>query len=90
MFIFALFRASLFPGSATGEDLDPGNLMVTWSPLVLAVGYTVELRPVNVGSSSSSWLSVDVTSKKLGCSSNRFDFNCSSCVVNSFLSQSLE
>lgn len=58
--------------------------MVTWSPLVLAVGYTVELRPVNVGS-SSSWLSVDVTSKKLGCSSNRFDFNCSSCVVNSFL-----
>lgn len=79
----ALPAPNLSTSSATGEDLDAGNLMVTWSPLVLAVGYTVELRPVNVGSSSSSWLSVDVTSKKLGCSSNRFDFNCSSCVVNS-------
>eukprot|EP00435_Cladocopium_sp_Y103_P043381 s365_g12.t1 len=70
--------------SSSGEDLEPGNLMVTWSPLVLAVGYTVELRPVTAsGSSGSSWLSVDVTSKKLGSSSNRFDFNCSSCVVNS-------
>ncbi|CAK9064769.1 Uncharacterized protein SCF082_LOCUS33293, partial [Durusdinium trenchii] len=61
-------------------ELEAGSLMVLWSPLVLAVGYTVELRPVG---SNSSWSSVDVTSKKLGAVSNRFDQSCSSCVVNS-------
>ena len=77
----ALPAPNLTTTNSAGEELESGNLMVFWSPLVLAVAYTVELRPV--GSANTPWSSVDVTSKKLGAVSNRFDSNCSSCVVNS-------
>ena len=79
----ALPAPNLTTTNSAGEELESGNLMVFWSPLVLAVAYTVELRPV--GSANTPWSSVDVTSKKLGAVSNRFDSNCSSCVVNSHL-----
>ena len=79
----ALPAPNLTTTNSAGEELESGNLMVFWSPLVLAVAYTVELRPV--GSANTPWSSVDVTSKKLGAVSNRFDSNCSSCVVNSRL-----
>ena len=67
------------PTLSTDECTEAGSLMVRWSPLVLALSYTVELRPVGT---NSSWSSVDVTSKKLGAAS-RFDSNCSECVVKS-------
>ena len=83
----ALPAPNLSTRDSEGAELEPGNLMVNWSPLTLAVAYTVELRPTS--GANSNWLSVDVTSKKLGSASNRFDFNCSSCVVNSFWAQTL-
>eukprot|EP00930_Biecheleria_cincta_P006534 TRINITY_DN10755_c1_g1_i1.p1 TRINITY_DN10755_c1_g1~~TRINITY_DN10755_c1_g1_i1.p1 ORF type:complete len:878 (+),score=162.05 TRINITY_DN10755_c1_g1_i1:65-2698(+) len=61
-----------------GKELEPGSLLVTWSPLVLAVAYSVELRPSGSG---VRWATVDVASRRLGSSSNRFDSNCSSCRV---------
>lgn len=62
----------------SGNELEPGSLLVTWSPLVLAVAYSVELRPAG---SAGKWATVDVASRRLGPSSNRFDSNCSSCRV---------
>lgn len=70
------------PTLSTDECTEAGSLVVRWSPLVLALSYTVELRPVGT---NSSWSSVDVTSKKLGAAS-RFDSNCSECVVKSLQS----
>ena len=61
------------------EEAEPGSLMVYWSPLVLAVAYSVELR---VAGSTAPWSSVDVASKRLEvATTNRFDSNCSSCKV---------
>lgn len=65
------------PTLAAGEET--GSLLVVWSPLVLAVAYAVELRPV--GSGGGAWVTVDVASNRLGNSSNRFDSSCSSCKV---------
>lgn len=63
--------------------LDPGeesgSLLVVWSPLVLAVAYSVELRPA---SPPGPWAMVDVTSNRLGPNSNRFNSSCSSCKVS--------
>ncbi|CAE8664454.1 unnamed protein product [Polarella glacialis] len=65
-----------YPNEA--DTLEPGSLLVVWSPLVLAVAYSAELRPAG---SNGPWAAVDVASNRLGASSNRFDSNCSSCKV---------
>eukprot|EP00931_Biecheleriopsis_adriatica_P087988 TRINITY_DN6238_c0_g1_i1.p1 TRINITY_DN6238_c0_g1~~TRINITY_DN6238_c0_g1_i1.p1 ORF type:complete len:901 (+),score=180.15 TRINITY_DN6238_c0_g1_i1:57-2759(+) len=64
--------------SSKNEELEAGSLLVVWSPLVLAVAYSVELRPAG---SQGAWATVDVASRRLGTTSNRFDSNCSSCRV---------
>lgn len=62
------------PTLAAGEEA--GALLVVWSPLVLAVGYAVELRPAGGG---GDWVTVDVASSP--GDNNRFDSACSSCKV---------
>lgn len=68
------------PTLTLGEEL--GALLVVWSPLVLAVAYSVELRPCGV---DAPWATVEVASKNLAsgpaAAANRFDSNCSSCKV---------
>mmetsp|Transcript_26121 Transcript_26121/g.60906 ORF Transcript_26121/g.60906 Transcript_26121/m.60906 type:complete len:822 (-) Transcript_26121:226-2691(-) len=64
------------PSLTVGEEV--GSLLVVWSPLVLAVAYAVELRPLG---GDSPWATVDVSSNRLGGSTNRFDADCSSCKV---------
>jgi len=64
------------PALTLGEEV--GSLLVVWSPLVLAVAYAVELRPLG---GESPWATVDVSSNRLGGSTNRFDADCSSCKV---------
>lgn len=61
--------------TATVED-QPGSIMVTWTPLQLAAGYFVELRPVG----TAEWAFVDVTAN--GHQPGFFDASCSSCKVN--------
>lgn len=63
------------PSLTTGDEA--GSLLVSWSPLVLAVAYTVELRPSGTG---DPWSTVDASSR-LGNSSKRFGSDCSSCKV---------
>lgn len=72
----ALLPALPAPTLAPGEEA--GALLVVWSPLVLAVAYTVELRPAGV---AGPWSTVEVASNNLGNGVNRFDSNCSSCKV---------
>jgi len=62
------------PSLSWGEEA--GSILVVWSPLVLAVAYTVELRPAG-----GAWATVDVASSHPGASGNRFDSDCSSCKV---------
>lgn len=59
---------------------EAGVLLVTWSPVVLATGYVVELRPAGV---SAPWSAVDASDGHVGSDSGgRFDQECSSCKVS--------
>lgn len=69
-------RLPALPSPSLNAADEAGSLLVVWSPLVLAVAYSVELRPIN-----GVWATVDVTSNSLGTSDNRFDSECSSCKV---------
>eukprot|EP00927_Polykrikos_kofoidii_P031974 TRINITY_DN27377_c0_g1_i3.p1 TRINITY_DN27377_c0_g1~~TRINITY_DN27377_c0_g1_i3.p1 ORF type:complete len:995 (+),score=204.10 TRINITY_DN27377_c0_g1_i3:303-3287(+) len=71
------------PSLVAGEDR--GSLLVVWAPLVLAVGYSVELRPAGA---DSPWACVEASSSRLGtapamgaAASGRFSSDCSSCRV---------
>ena len=75
----ALPAPQLSSKDSSGEDLEAGALLVLWSPLVLAVAYSVELRPAGA---DGPWASVDVGSK-MGNNSHRFDSTTSSCKVTS-------
>lgn len=75
----ALPAPQLSAKDSSGEDLEAGALLVLWSPLVLAVAYSVELRPAGA---DGPWASVDVGSK-MGNNSHRFDSTTSSCKVTS-------
>ena len=75
----ALPAPQLSAKDSNGDDLESGALLVLWSPLVLAVAYSVELRPAGT---DGPWASVDVGSK-MGSSSHRFDSSTSSCKVTS-------
>uniref|UniRef100_A0A7S4QMZ8 RRM domain-containing protein n=1 Tax=Alexandrium monilatum TaxID=311494 RepID=A0A7S4QMZ8_9DINO len=68
----ALPAPSLLPGEING------TLLVNWSPLVLAVGYSVELRPVGM---CANWQGVDGATGSLTTSASRFDKDRSSCKV---------
>jgi len=70
------------PALAGGDE--NGSLVVTWSPVVLATGYCVELRPAGV---QAEWSMVDVTKGQLGGdNSSRFARECSSCKVTGLAS----
>jgi len=70
------------PSLTVGEE--PGSLLVVWSPLVLAVGYSVELRPAGT---DGKWAAVEVGSSTLGEegttdeATKRFNSDSSSCRV---------
>eukprot|EP00928_Gymnodinium_smaydae_P011990 TRINITY_DN14384_c3_g1_i1.p1 TRINITY_DN14384_c3_g1~~TRINITY_DN14384_c3_g1_i1.p1 ORF type:complete len:920 (-),score=200.21 TRINITY_DN14384_c3_g1_i1:74-2833(-) len=68
------------PTLTVGEE--PASLLVVWSPLVLAVGYSVELRPAGV---DGPWATVEAGSSRLGTAGStsgaRFNSDCSSCRV---------
>lgn len=69
------------PSLTVGEEA--GSLLVVWSPLVLAVGYSVELRPAGA---DGPWAIVEAGggSSRLGVTAgatSRFSSDCSSCRV---------
>mmetsp|Transcript_49569 Transcript_49569/g.153008 ORF Transcript_49569/g.153008 Transcript_49569/m.153008 type:complete len:859 (+) Transcript_49569:47-2623(+) len=69
----ALPAPTLMPGEFTG------TLLVSWSPLVLAVGYSVEIRPAGV---RAAWQGVDGATGGLKAGgAGRFDKDRSSCKV---------
>ncbi|CAK0826986.1 unnamed protein product [Prorocentrum cordatum] len=76
----ALTSAQLpaLPAPLLGAGEEPGSLLVVWSPLVLAVGYSVELRAAD---GVQPWATVDVAAGRIGSGSSRFDAECSSCKV---------
>lgn len=69
------------PSLTAGEE--PGSLLVIWSPLILAAGYAVEIRPVGVP--QATWSAVDVAAGRPGSERGRFDADCSSCKVAGLL-----
>lgn len=68
----ALPAPSLMPGDVSGV------LLVNWSPLVLAVGYCVELRLAGI---RAAWQTVDGVAGCLKVGGSRFDKDRSSCKV---------
>uniref|UniRef100_A0A7S2ITW4 Fibronectin type-III domain-containing protein n=1 Tax=Zooxanthella nutricula TaxID=1333877 RepID=A0A7S2ITW4_9DINO len=67
------------PAPHMAPGAEAGVLVVTWSSVVLATGYTVELRPAGV---QAPWSAVDASEGKLGGSEGgRFGKDCSSCKV---------
>lgn len=67
------------PAPALAPGTETGVLFVTWSPVVLARGYVVELRPAGV---QAQWSMVDASDGHLGSDSGRFGRECSSCKVS--------
>jgi len=68
------------PAPMIAPGNEAGVLVVTWSPVVLATGYLVELRPAGV---QAQWSVVDASEGKLGGGEGgRFGRDCSSCKVS--------
>lgn len=65
------------PVVAFGEQ--PGVLLVSWQPVLLASGYIVELRPAG---REGPWSKVDASNGRLGGSAaHRFDIDCQGCRI---------
>merc|ERR1712232_1331139 len=77
-------RLPALPAPTITPGEEACSLLVIWSPLVLAVGYSVELRPAGT---NGPWAAVEAGSSRLGTGENssggnvRFNSDCSSCRV---------
>eukprot|EP00929_Paragymnodinium_shiwhaense_P027168 TRINITY_DN16002_c0_g1_i1.p1 TRINITY_DN16002_c0_g1~~TRINITY_DN16002_c0_g1_i1.p1 ORF type:complete len:833 (-),score=196.55 TRINITY_DN16002_c0_g1_i1:114-2612(-) len=78
-------RLPALPAPSVHLGEDPGSLLIIWSPLVLAVAYSVELR---VAGQEGTWCAVQADTNKLGTTgasaagaSGRFPSDSSSCKV---------
>jgi len=67
------------PAPMLSSGIEPGMLVVTWSPVVLATGYSVDLRPAGV---QANWSTVDASNGQLGGDGGgRFGRDVSCCKV---------
>eukprot|EP00931_Biecheleriopsis_adriatica_P025858 TRINITY_DN15790_c0_g1_i1.p1 TRINITY_DN15790_c0_g1~~TRINITY_DN15790_c0_g1_i1.p1 ORF type:complete len:641 (+),score=138.40 TRINITY_DN15790_c0_g1_i1:85-2007(+) len=71
----AVRRLPALPAPAAEPGEVPGALLVSWTPLQLAVGYVVEIRPTGT---KEQWAAVEVEAGRKG-----FEAPCSSCQVRS-------